>query len=615
MPNTENFYAGADYGLDPDYPGPDIASVPIAPYIRTSQIGTAVNPQTANQIKAVSDALNTGVKTVEVQMTFPEIEKAIPNQHLKEINRLRQLTGAELTLHGPMVEPTGFNPQSPWSESQREQAERQIWQAVERGHQIDPDGNIVVTLHSSQTLPEPRTRIITPEGEEVSTSLYVIDERTGRQGALPKPKKDYLFGTEANVKEELKKINEEQWTTSLSNVSIAATRGTEAIESLHHQLERTKGVNGLEDKDLQKIYKLSKSKEGQNFINSLNPEAKKLAEGIIDNVNYGDVFIRDSYRSLQNLYNEAYYEAERTRNKKTLGRLDEFKEEIAPLMKKYKDEPEKVIELGRAITKGIQLLDSIEAPQTLKPLEDFAIDKASETFANVAFKGYEKFRDKAPIISIENPPVGMGMTRAEELNKLIKETRNKFVEKAKEKGISESEAKEQADKLIGATWDVGHINMLRQYGYGEEHLKKQFEQMAPYIKHLHLSDNFGMSHSELPMGMGNVPMKSYEELLKKYGDKVKNIKRIMEAGDWVQQFGGVSPFSHTLQNYGSPIFAMDFAPYWNQSAGAGGGYYSGQGPILPDIHFRTYGSGFDALPIELGGQMTGRDRLTGGATE
>ena len=124
-----------------------------------------------------------------------------------------------------------------------------------------------------------------------------------------------------------------------------------------------------------------------------------------------------------------------------------------------------------------------------------------------------------------------------------------------------------------------------------------------------------MSHSELPMGMGNVPMKSYEELLKKYGDKVKNIKRIMEAGDWVQQFGGVSPFSHTLQNYGSPIFAMDFAPYWNQSAGAGGGYYSGQGPILPDIHFRTYGSGFDALPIELGGQMTGRDRLTGGATE
>ncbi len=601
---SSNLYAGADYGLDPNYGDPIGHSVPF------SSIGTAVNPQTANQIKAVSDALNTGAKTVEVQMTFAEIEKAIPNQHLDEINRLRKLTGAELTLHGPMIEPTGFNPQAGrWDPAQRVQAERQIWNAFERAHKVDPDGNLVVTFHSSQSLPDPRTKIVDEKGNVVSSALYVIDERTGAGGAVPIPKKDYLFNEQFDVDKELERINDQRWKGELSNVNIEVQRGREAMR----QVEK---LGKIKDIDISKLYADSETKEGKQRLASLPKEVREVANEIIGNVSYGKIFVDDSYRKLQDLYNEAYYAAKKTGDKPTLAKLDEYRDEVAPYLKDYKDDKEKIVQLGEKVSQGIQLLGSIEAPKTLQPLEKFAIDQASETFANVAFKGYKKFGDTAPIVSIENPPVGMGLTRAEELKKLIEETRKKFINKAKEDGLSESEAKKQAEKLIGATWDVGHINMLRQYGFTEEHLKEQTRTMAPFIKHVHLSDNFGMAHSELPMGYGNVPMKAHEELIEKYGNQVNKIKRIIEAGDWVTQFQGLSAIPQTASFYGSPLYSMKMAPYWNQVSGMSGGYFAGMGATLPDVNFQTYGTSFTTLPVELGGQMQGgRNRLSGNPME
>ncbi len=38
-----------------------------------------------------------------------------------------------------------------------------------------------------------------------------------------------------------------------------------------------------------------------------------------------------------------------------------------------------------------------------------------------------------------------------------------FIKKAVDEGLSEKKARAAADKLIGATLDVGHMNMLRKY--------------------------------------------------------------------------------------------------------------------------------------------------------
>jgi len=122
MVNQLNLYQGGNYGLDPYYGGDFLGTTYRTP---SAQIGTAIDPRTANQLKKVSDALSTGVQSVEVQFTTADVSESIPNQHLDEINRLRKLVGNELTLHGVLVEPTGIT-RNGWDEKQRQQAEEQI---------------------------------------------------------------------------------------------------------------------------------------------------------------------------------------------------------------------------------------------------------------------------------------------------------------------------------------------------------------------------------------------------------------------------------------------------------------------------------------------------------
>ena len=126
-------------------------------------------------------------------------------------------------------------------------------------------------------------------------------------------------------------------------------------------------------------------------------------------------------------------------------------------------------------------------PQIWKPAEDFAVDKSAETFGNVAFGAYKKFKDTAPVISIENPPAGGGLSRAEDLQNLVEASRKQFVKRAMAEGINKNTAEEQAKKLIGVTWDVGHINMIRKFGYSEEDTLKEAKKIAPFVKHVHLS--------------------------------------------------------------------------------------------------------------------------------
>src|SRR5690606_3678481 len=158
----------------------------------------------------------------------------------------------------------------------------------------------------------------------------------------------------------------------------------------------------------------------------------------------------------------------------------------------------------------------------------------------------------------------------------------KFAKKlVEEEQMSEKEAKKMADKHIGVTWDVGHINMIRKLGYDNKDLEKQTEKIARYVKHIHLSDNFGLDHTELPRRMGNVPIKEHEKILaKQFGEKFKEIKQVVETGNWFQPFK-ITPFAQTLEAFGSPIYPMKMAPNWS-NRGMMGGYFAGYGKTLPD---------------------------------
>ena len=122
---------------------------------------------------------------------------------------------------------------------------------------------------------------------------------------------------------------------------------------------------------------------------------------------------------------------------------------------------------SRSVITGISQLP---APEIWRPINDFAKEKASDTISNAAFHAYKKYKGNAPILAIENFFPHSPMSRAEDLKDMIEQAREKFVEQAKEQGMNTKKAKEAAEKIIGATWDVGHISAMRQAGLTEEEL-------------------------------------------------------------------------------------------------------------------------------------------------
>jgi hypothetical protein len=152
-----------------------------------SSFAITTDPRTANQVKEVSDKLNMGLKQIEVEGVSPEVLESIPEQHLDEIKRLTKLTGAKASLHGPVVEPSGFTKQG-WSEENRAGVERQMQSAVERGHKLDPNGNMPVTFHSSGLLPGSVTEMVEEGGKrkEEEKQLLLVNKDTKQIQAASK---------------------------------------------------------------------------------------------------------------------------------------------------------------------------------------------------------------------------------------------------------------------------------------------------------------------------------------------------------------------------------------------------------------------------------------------
>jgi len=402
------------------------------------------------------------------------------------------------------------------------------------------------------------------------------------------PLKEKFFPGEAakeiDAKEELKNLNELNWNESLTDVGYYGGR---AIEHINHSQELLKHLEKLKNK-----------KENEE-------ELKMQEETIKANLNEGITMLNRSYRQLKQLYELAY----KYGNEEDRRVLNQFGSKIKTDAEKIKQNPwaEENIEIKKNIVnEGLETFNKIKTPPELfKLVQDFAKEKSSETYGDIAFETYEKFGNKSPVIAIENSYAGGEFSTGEELKELVERTRENFVKKAVKEGkLSESEARKKAEEMIGATWDVGRMNTLRKFGYDKKELIKETEKIAPLVKHVHLSDNFGFEGTELPMGMGNVPMK---EIMEKLGQEGYEGKKAIEAMHWWQHFSPQGsppnpPLVPTLKAFGSPIYSVEMGPTWGQSLGFQQGYLSGYGNILPEGYVNTWGTGFSQLPSELGGQ-------------
>ena len=266
------FYSGADYGFDPNY-GKEFSLGLDSEYrFSPGEFGFPSDPTTANQLVAVSKKLNTGAKTIEVSGINimgggpGGLMEKIPDQHLKEINRLKELTGVDLTFHGPLVEASGWG-EGGWNEVARAGAERQMWNAVDRAHTLEPNGNLIITFHSTAGVPELIQKEMTKDGPKV-TEIIAFDERDPTRPARIRPKENILLNEKGDAYKELENINKQTWFNQMAQLTFNTKRGLDAIEDPLERLRRREG-EGMNTKEILDLYHKSKTdKNWQDFFNS-----------------------------------------------------------------------------------------------------------------------------------------------------------------------------------------------------------------------------------------------------------------------------------------------------------------------------------------------------------
>src|SRR3989338_4737632 len=134
---------------------------------------------------------------------------------------------------------------------------------------------------------------------------------------------------------------------------------------------------------------------------------------------------------------------------------------------------------------------------------------------------------------------------------------------------------------------------------------EETKKISPFIKHLHITDNFGFADTHLPPGMGNVPIKEVlEELERREGKRMEDVRHIIESGGFINAFKQ-NTFEYSLAFFQSPLYKMGAGPYWQQDVL---GHYMTPYIEFPQISHELYGSKFSTLPTELGGQVGGGEK-------
>lgn len=585
----ENVYQGGTDSFNPTY-----GSVFTGYRVAASELGMTTDPRSANQLQALNQSLNQGAIPIEVGVLQPQAFDQIPKQHFEEMRRVAQLTGAKISLHAPLIEPSGMGEQG-WSQAGQKLAEQQLTDVVIRASDLDPTGNLPITIHSAG-IPGSEYEI-TPEGKRIK-KLVVVDRENGRPTAIESEKVYYPLtgmmegktleeGRLETPEERLRIMNRSKWDNEVSQLIFNKERADEILQQNYPQIQDIVG-------------KLQKKEIAVEDLTTTQQQ-------VMQHYQNAAFYLEDNQVHVQGLFNKAWKYSTEEEHKKLKEMAEKFEEEL-------NSSKGNLMMQSKAVHKLLAGLKEEVRPEFYQPIEEFAIDKSAQTFANVAANAYKKLGDKAPIISIENLMPGMAFALKKEgekglpgMNELIVESKRKFVErvvKPKDKGglgLSENEAKKQADRIIGMTLDVGHLNIARKDKFKEEDLRKEVEAIAKHVKHVHVTDNFGYSDSHLPPGMGNVPFKELLQELEKQGFSGR---KILEVGGWFEHFK-TSPYAESLAAMGSPIYSMDMAPYWNQSIGLQQGYMGGYGMMLPQTNYQTFGAGFAQLPIELGGQVGG----------
>lgn len=613
----ENFYQGGGSSFDPSYGN-------FSGYrLHASQLGFPGSPQTANQLGETVNALKQGTKAFEVQLLSPDTAETVPTQHFKEMRALMKLSGVKPSVHGPLIDAAGFGEKGSWEgEEARANNERRMFETLRKAQTLSPEGGIPVVFHVANGVPGEEWR---PGDEKAGEDRFVLNRGGAinrETGQVVASNRDYKF--RPRHPELLEKGQVEGGPSGIlfsAEDSVHSHNKTDWDKKLMEVAEMNKHVDeivGSAPVDLGKYHNAYITQDGKIVSKDESGNVQELPPLEQDSKEYqaynqmrkADLFVENAELSFGSAFDQAWkYGNEEQRNK--LRELSEHYKEDLTKVNGQMWSPLKRKEILDHVVEELKLITSRDAPEIYQNVTDFAIDKASETFGNLAAKSYDNFKDKSPMLAIEHVLFGMGLSKADQLKAVIEKSRDNFVDYLMgQGGLSEKEAKKLAEQKIGATWDVGHINVMKKYGFEDKDIVEETKKITPLVKHVHLTDNFGYADTHLSPGMGNAPIKEVLEELEKNG-RYSEMRKIVEAGGFVQHFKK-SPFPLSLAAFGSPIYGMKGGMGWNQAQGIEGSYFGGYGTTNPQTHHSYFGAGFTNMPVELGGQMQGGNSRFGG---
>ena len=631
-------------------------------FTQAGRIGATGSPQTPNQIGELTSRLNQGLKAVEVGTMNQRLMDQIPAEHFVEMKRLAELTGSKASLHAPIqdLDLAGFTQQG-WNDFERKENIEKLKSVIDRAHLLDNKGNIPITVHAggfpaqkwkkeglhgewedesghqSYVINEGKSEAIDTRSE-----MIIVNQDTGQMQGVKYDTKEYITGEKQawTPERRMNNLNQTSWDheqLQLLQMKKDFNQVLDRFNALYKEetdaLEAAKKKKLLTDTEVRRLAQLEQEQKNmEQYREEIHSQTRSMAEEMYSRFNkYGskaeamnpqEEMLQKNFKENMKIISQEQKNIDELKAKaKKLS--DEFRsaresrnlERIEDVNKKFG----KVrMELDDAYYNQTELLvrnfENMPAPNTWVAADDFAKEKVSDSVAEAALHAYKEYGEKAPIISMENVYPEFTLSRADSLRDAIEKSRDKFAKglvSNKELKVSEKKAKEIAEKLIGVTWDVGHIYMLRKHGYTDEDIRKEAKKIAKYVKHVHLTDNFGFEDSHLPPGEGSVNIKEQLEEIKKALSKgdLEKINSIVEAGEFVANFKE-TPHLYALSHLDSPFYSDRSAPYWkNIWDTPSGNYFIGSGETMPQKYFDLYGApGFSQLPPSLGGTGGSNDR-------
>jgi len=624
MASYEGFYSGGASSFNPEYGN-------LTGYkMSAAQLGFPGSAQTANQLQDTMGAIKHGAKAFEVTMLQPDVAETIPKQHFKEMRALMKLTGVKPSVHAPLLDAAGFGEKG-WSSEGRSDNERRLFDAIKKAQVLDPSGNLPIVLHASNGAPGAEWR---PAGEKDKEDKFVMEKGFAvnqETGQMAEVKREHKFRPETperlekggnlfTAEKSVKSMNDGEWENKLTEVAQMSKHAGEIMGAASMNLGRYQ--NAIIDEDTKEIYEIVDGGKGLKPLPGLDEKTGQV--GDYNKIRNAGIFMNNAELAFVGAFNQAYKYGT-PEQKKDLKELSEvYSEKIKETYGAVSlGDGKRGINIWGPVKKQALLDDSLnelkkitseKTPGVFKMSEEFAMEKAAKTFGNLAARSYDEFKDKAPVLAVENMYQGMAFSRAEDMKKLVEMSRENFASHLVDEGMSEGNAKKLAEKKLGVTWDVGHLNIMRKKGFTEEDVVEQTKVITKdksMVKHIHLTDNFGYADTHLMPGMGNVPIKKILMEMEKTG-RFDEMRKIVESPAMIQHFK-VAPHSMTMAAFASPIYGMKNGPTWNQAIENQGAYFGGYGTLNPAIHHSYFGAGFTTMPVELGGQMPGGQSRFGGA--